>query len=170
MARFLHHDFSCLRRKAPVLFLASFYLAGLISGILLFRQAEPSASLMRGAFPCAVSIVHLLSVSVLPFLFSAAAVYFSKPHLLYGIAFGKALTFSFVFAWATQAFAEAGWLARALLMFTDLGTMPLLLLYWLRHIPGARRFSGAEFGLLLVAVLFIGWMDCSCVVPFLGTV
>ena len=95
MARFLLHESPEFWRKGTTVFLALSFLIGLVSGILIFFAAgESFLSLMRSAFYSPVSIVGLLCVTALPFLFSAIAVFLSQPWLMFPICFGKASFFS----------------------------------------------------------------------------
>ncbi len=168
MARFLHHIFVFLRRKSSTVILAFCFLSGLISGLLLFRQAAFSVSLMRSALCSDVSIFRLLCVILLPFLFSAFAVYFSKPRVLYLIAFLKAFLFAFVSAGITLAFGSAGWLVRWLVMFSDCLSLPLLWLYWQRNVSGQQGFRLAEFGVFAGIACLIGCLDHAFIVPLLS--
>lgn len=167
MARFLHRFFSELRRNANVAILAACFLVGLILGIRMSHEAEFSFSLMRSALKSTVSIVRLLSVLLLPFLFSALAVYFSKPKLLYGIAFLKAFAFGFVSAGINAAFGSAGWLVRLLVMFSDCMSMPILWLYWLRHLPGKRVFQAADVMITVGCISLVGFLDHMLIMPLL---
>lgn len=167
MARFLHRFFSELRRKSNVWILAVCFFAGLVLGIRASHEAGLSFPLMRGALKSTVSIVRLLSILLLPFLFSALAVYFSKPKLLYGIAFLKAFVFAFISAGISAGFGGAGWLIRWLLMFSDSLCLPVLLLYWLRHIPGRRRFQTADTMILAGCIGLVGLLDHRLIMPLL---
>ena len=141
MARFLYHLFFWYNRKASYLFLAFFMISGFLSGIHLASQISFSNSLMRGVFASPMSIVLLLSAALIPFLFSAFAVYFSCRRMLYGIAFLKLMVFGFVAAGITAHYTNAGWLARPLTMFSSCISLPLLTAYWLHHIQDQRPFS-----------------------------
>ena len=167
MARFLHRCFICLRRNANTAFLAACFLTGLILGIRMSHGVDFSVSLMRGALSSTVSIVRLLSVLLLPLLFSALAVFFSKPQLLYPIAFLKAFVFSFVSAGICTGFGSAGWLARPLIMFSDSLSLPMLWLYWLRHIPGRRTFQAADVMVIAGCVGLVGLLDQFLIMPLL---
>ena len=167
MARFLHRFFVWFGRNVPTVLLVACFFAGFIPGIRMSCKAAFSFSLMRGAMDSAVSIVSALCVLLLPLFFSALAVYFSKPKLLYGIAFLKAFTFAFVSAGITSGFGSAGWLARRLLMFSDSLSLPLLWLYWLRHIPGKGVFQPADTILIASCMGFIGFADHVLISPLL---
>ena len=165
MARFLHRFYSCLHRNVSVMVISACFLLGLILGIRFSHTVDFSVSLMRGALCGAVSIVRLLSVLLLPLLFSALAVYFSKPRLLYGIAFLKAFLFAFVSGSVVSCFGSAGWLARWLIMFSDCMSLPLLWLYWLRHIPGRNPFQGTDTILTASGLALIAILDHTLIMP-----
>lgn len=167
MARFLHRCFCYLRRNGNVAFLAVCFFAGFSLGIRMSHEVEFSDSLMRGSVSSTVSILRLLSVLLLPFLFSALAVYFARPRLLYGIAFLKAFVFAFVSAGIASCFGSAGWLARWLIMFSDSLCLPLLWLYWLRHIPGRSGVQGADLMITVSGMALIGLFDTVLIMPLL---
>lgn len=167
MARFLHHVLRSLQRKWEIVFLAFCFSMGLVFGTLSFYRADLSSSLMHGAISGSVSIVHLLSVILLPFLLSALAVFFSKPKLIFAIAFLKAFNFAFISAGVFAAFGCGGWLVRWLLMFSDCLTMPLLWLYWLRNAFGCRAFRIWEVGTTAAAYCLIGCLDYYFIMPLL---
>lgn len=169
MARFLLHHNSLVSRKAYVFFLASTFLSGLLVGCFARTSAEvDSVSWMRGVLDAPVSIVGLLSVIFLPFLFSAFAVYTSQHWLLAPIAFWKALSFALAAGWIGAAFGSAGWLMRILLMFTDICSMPLLILFWLRY--GCRERQPKLLSVLnfLGAAICIGSIDFFMISPILS--
>lgn len=169
MARFLHHDFPAWWRRGAAALLALSFVLGLVLGALLFLSAEnDSTSLMRMAKNGPVSIVGLLSVSFLPFLISAFAVYVSQPWLLPVIALCKGASFSLVSLGVTAAYGSAGWLMRLLLMFSDLCALPLLLFFWLRYISGERRFTAWSACRYLAALLTVGSIDYCLISPFLA--
>lgn len=169
MARYPGLDLPSARRKGSRMLLAFSWLAGLFSGLAAGISAGGSlVSMMRGALVGSVSIVGLLCASVLPFLFSAFAVFLSQPKLLLPVAFAKAFLLSFVGLGVQQAFGCAGWLVRRLLCFSSCAASPVLYLYWLRHISGGRRFSAPEAVLTFSLCLLAGSIDFSIVAPFLA--
>lgn len=168
MARFLRHDFSVDPRKVGLWFLAFAFAAGLAAGSFLCSSAEfTGVSWMRGAAESPVSIVCLLGVIVLPFLFSAAAVFLNQVWLLIPIAFGKALSFIQVSLGISMAYGSAGWLMRCLLMFADSAFLPVLVFFWIRYGFGRRPMScRTVLGFLAVAVA-IGCFDYYMISPIL---
>lgn len=169
MARFLLHESPDSWRKGRTVFLALSFLAGLVSGILVFFVAgESILSLMRSALYCPVSIVGLLCVTALPFLFSAIAVFLSEPWLMGPISFGKAFFFSLLSLGTMAGFGSAGWLVRWLLMFSDLMGLPLLYLYWQRHVSGMQAFSLMEAFVFASLFVLIGSIDYCLFSPLLA--
>lgn len=169
MARLFHGDLLYFRQSCRSTILALFWISGLIAGAAAyFFAGHFLSSLMHGILSGSVSIVSLLCVTVLPFLFSAFAVYICEPRLLYPICFGKAFLFSVVSMAVWISFGSAGWLVRWLLMFSDLVSLPLLYLFWLRHISGQRSFSGLEILLVASACMLIGSVDYCCISPFVA--
>lgn len=129
MARFLHYiysaDFRRFRRPA----LAFSWLLGLLCGVWLFRTQGSS---LRAFFPDAasgsVTLFSLLLSGVVPLLMSAVAVYCASDVLIFGICFLKAMLYAYLGCGVLAAFAQAGWLVRGLLLFTD--TLGCAVLYW----------------------------------------
>lgn len=169
MARFLLNEKFPVSRKGPRLLLALAFLGGLLVGAYVHIAAEyDTVSWMRGALDGHVSIVGLLSVIFLPFLFSAFAVYASQRWLLVPIAFCKAVSFAQSACGISVAFGSAGWLLRFLLMFTDILTLPLLVLFWLRYCGGGQKLKWFSVFPYLCAAASIGSVDFFMISPFLS--
>ncbi|MBQ8237029.1 MAG: hypothetical protein IJZ39_02620 [Oscillospiraceae bacterium] len=156
------------RHQGPALVLAAFFFLGHFLGVLLSGSASQHFfSAMRTAVSSRVSIIGLLSSVVLPFVFSAAAVYLGRPVLLFPIAFWKAFLFSYLGSGLCSAWGSAGWLMMPLVMFGSLCSMPVLYWYWMRSVAGHRFEIGvccAIFGILLAV-----WaVDYYLIVPFLA--
>ncbi len=170
MARFLHHfDTSTFRLNRNVL-LALSWIFGLGFGALVFRYGKDHiVSLMPSVLSSRLSIVGLASCSVLPFLFSVLAVYFSVPPLLMPICFFKAFLYAYVSCGVYGAFYHAGWLLHLLLLFVDTLSIPVLYLYWQRHISGCRAFRFGTAGLYLAILLGIISLGHYFITPLIGT-
>lgn len=167
MARLFHRNLPVRRRKYSFLILALCYLSGLLFGALASRFAGNRLDLlMRGALSGAVSIVGLLCITVVPFLFSAFAVYLSHPALLFLVSFAEAFLFCFVSLGVMRCAGSAGWLIRWLLCFSGSVFAPVLYLYWLRHLT--EPFSGLEAAGMLSLCLLIGSVDYRLISPFLA--
>ena len=169
MARFLHHEFFCARRKRNLWVLASVWVLGLGSGIWAFAYAGSSLlPLMRSTLSGTVSIVSLLCVTGLPFLFSAFAVFISCHWLIFPIAFCKGFCFSFAATGLLQAFGSAGWLIRPLLCFADSVSMPLLYWFWLSCFRTDDRLWRPRAVLAAALLLLLGSVDYCLISPFLA--
>ena len=148
--------------------LACAWFLGLISGVLISLSASDILfPTMRAAISSCVSISGLLSAILLPLLFSAFAVYVSNYRLLIPIAFMKAFLFSFLGTGILASFGSAGWLIRALLMFSDIAILPLMWWYWLSALSGSENMAARSAAAFLSAIL-IGSLDYCVISPFLA--
>lgn len=155
LARSFSACLSPVWRKTCRVFLALFWVAGLLCGICVCLLGRSSvSSLMRGAASGAMSIVGLYLVTFFPFLVSAFAVIISWPGLLLPIGFFRAFSYAFTALGITVCYGQAGWLAHILLMFSQWAAMPFLYFFWTRHISGERKLYGWE--LIASALLCIG--------------
>lgn len=165
----LLRNFSRDFRKRYIFFLAFVWLLGLLSGIGFSDLAGDSLfSMMRGAAKSSVSIVSLLSISLLPFLFSALTVYIHSFGLLAALCFIKGCLFAFVSMGLLITFESAGWLLGILMMFSDLCCLVPLWWCWLRILSGStdRSFQPAVGGGVMAACIVC--FDYLYVLPFLA--
>ena len=168
MVRFLH-SFTFLRKQHPLLMIS--WILGLGFGGLAFGYGKDHiVSLMPLAPNSQLSIVGLCSSAFLPYLFSVFAVYVSVPWMLIPICFGKAFLYTYVSCGVWAAFGQAGWLIHWLMLFVDTMSLPVLLLYWLRHISGTHGFrSGATamYFTVLATIIILGY---GVLAPLLGAI
>ena len=123
-------------RKLRTIILAFCWCAGLLTGCYFANCAgNIHYSMMRRATSCSVSIAGLVVV-LLPFLFSAFAVYWNRPSLMYIVCFLKAWSFTLAAYGILNAFGSAGWLVRFLVQFSDILLLCPLCWFFLRHIRG----------------------------------
>lgn len=166
MDRFLHLILPKNVRKVSTVFLACAWVSGLVLGAVLPAN-DFLVSAMRRAAAGPVSITGLLAAILLPFLFSAFAVYSSEFWLLIPIAFIKAFLFSFSGAAVIYSFGQSGWLVRLLLIFSDSLMLPFLWWYWLQALSfGKTRFLFNSI-CVLIAAFIIGSLDFTVISPFL---
>lgn len=169
MARFLHQFDTYTFRRNWVVLLALSWILGLGFGGLTFRYGmDHLVSLMPSVLSSRLSIVGLASSALLPFLFSVFAVYFSHPWVLTIICFTKAFLYAYVSCGVYQAFGDYGWLVHWLLLFADTLCIPVLFLYWLRHLSGYRRFrfwTTAAYLTALAGIILTGYYLVS---PLIG--
>ena len=154
-------------RKYRIVFLAFIWCLGLWCGIgLCFSAGESIVSLMRMVARHPVSIVNLLAVNLLPFLFSAVFVYLRSWHWLSALCFFKATLFGFVSAGVYFAFGDAGWLVWPMMMFSDFLCLIPLWLYWI-SCTGNRYGFSPYLRICLTAVIFIIGLDYRFIAPCL---
>ena len=157
-----------LSRRIPFVALACCFCSGIFLGHYYASGGNQTYFLlMRMAPSCPVSIVGLISVTFLPFLISAFAVYFSHHELLLPVCFCKAFSFACCAITATRVFGSAGWLVRLLLQFTDICTLPLLCWFWIRHARGEHEKLWMDIILCGVLVMVIGVVDYCVIAPYL---
>ena len=167
MARFLLRDFSPDRRKYPTFILAFIWCFGILCGITAAHRAgDSTVSLMRMAAFRPVSIVNLLTVSVLPFVFSAVSVYLRSWQMLSALCFFKALLFGFVSSGVYIAFGDAGWLVWLMIMFSDIFCLIPLWWYWITC-SDFRTRPVLRMAICLIAVCFIVSLDYQVIAPSL---
>ncbi len=169
VARFSCSDLPHGWRKASNFILAFTWLAGFLCGVLVsLRTGNSLASLMRSALYAPVSIVGLLCVTALPFLFSAFAVFLSKPILLLVICYVKAFLFAFCSTCILQAYGSAGWLIQWLLLFGDCLSMPLLYWFWARYLSGDHSLHFLESAWIISLALLTAGISYRVISPFLS--
>jgi len=154
-----------LHRLPCGLALAFCWCLGLIFGVFLFLYAgTPGVSLMRRMVSGSVSIVSLIGIGLLPFLFTAYAVFLSEFRLLFPICFCKACMFAFVSFGICVSFSSAGWMMRRLLLFYDSVWCALLYFLWYRLLVGRK----ACWLVIILADVLAGSIEYYIISPFLA--
>lgn len=160
-----------LRKNAAPALLSLIWLSGLFIGSRFAeRSGSDFVSLMRAAPSAGVSIVGLLPVLFLPFLFAAFAVFLLQRWLLYPICFCKAYAFGFVATSVAISYGSAGLLVCCLLLFSDICLMPLLVWLCLRHIRRSTNYLRRDLVICSVCIVAVGCTDCFVISPFLRAV
>lgn len=169
MAWISHRNIPQNFRKLSIFFLAFIWLSGLLCGIGFSNLAGDSfLSLMRIAPSGSVSIVSLLCVSLLPFLFSAFAVYIHSFGVIAGLCFIKGCLFAFVSMGLFLAYDSAGWLLRLLMMFSDLCCLVPLWRCWLHILSRADHGSFRAVGICASIAASVVSLDYLYVLPLLA--
>lgn len=152
----------CRKGSAP--FLAFSFLSGLLAGIGLFLQTDPSfLPLMHGISSGSASIVTrafiLLIRLVISWLFACV-----DPAFLFPICFVRAFLFAFVQMTFLGFWSSSGWLICPVLLFCDWASLPVLYFFWHRWLryPVSRPVSLAIPFCLLCCVV---WIDVCMVSP-----
>lgn len=168
MARFLYSEDSTFLRKWGTTLLACSCFAGLVFGAWGYSFAgTPLAALMSTALACPVSIPCVMQSFLLPFLFSAVAVFLLLPQLLFAACFLKSACYLFVVCGLYGAFGSGGWLLHLLFLFPDLCFLVLLYSYCIHHISGLRKFSWLEAAVYLAVALAVCVAYVCFLIPFL---
>ena len=141
------------------------YLLGLIAAVLYINQ-YPYASLMRLLVYPQMSIVFGFMITAIPFVVLYIVLRCSAFVLIFPLAFFRAFTFMYCFAGISYAYAEAGWLVRALLLFSDFFSVPLLLWYAARQLLGNYRGADREIWFCLLFLFAVRCIDSFVVSPF----
>ena len=169
MVRFFRCHILQSSRRVSVIILAFTLLFGFIIGSLCSGFADPSfASMMRTAALSRVSIVGLLPVLLLPFLFSAFAVLIGYRWLIYPVIFSKAFLISYLSSVIFASYPDSGPLFAFLFLMADYMTLPVLCRFWFCCFcqPGIKPVD--VYGTVLL-ILGIGLFDCQVVSPFLAS-
>lgn len=161
------YSLSAWRCKSSLFLLALIWCAGLISGCITAIVTDSSFySMMRAASQRSVSIVGLITVSVLPFLLTAIAVYFRRPYFLLPIVFVDAFLWSFSSMLILLSFGSGGWLVRFLLLFSDCCITPVLYWVWLHFVSG-NPLSKRNLIFCCVWLIAITAIDYFAAAPYL---
>ena len=145
--------------------LAFCWCLGFIFGVFLFLYAgTPGVSLMHRMLFGSVSIVSLTGIGLLPFLFTAYAVFISRLRLLFLMCFCKACLFAFVSMGICAAFSSAGWMMRLLLLFYDTVCCVLLYFLWYRLLRGRN----VSWLVIILTGILAGGLDYYIISPFLA--
>lgn len=155
-------------RKLSTIILAFCWFAGLLTGCFFADHAgNIHFSMMRRAVSGSVSIAGLVVV-LLPFLFTAIAVYLSRTWLFLPFCFFRAFRFAYVAGLVSGSFGASGWLVRLLLLFTDGCQMPVLLWIWFRWIGNGGRKAVHQICVCAILSAVVWGIDYFVVSPFLG--
>ena len=166
IVKFTVSESSFSRRSTCTWLLTFLWIAGLMMGIFLALRIDESViTFMYSVVSRPASIVSSLLTTSLPFLFSAIAVFISKPGLLPVIAFCKAAAFSLVSLMALRTFGTAGWMIRCMVMFADICTLPFFYSFCRRHICRSSHLSIFDGSYLITSILICS-LDVYCITPF----
>ena len=163
--RFLRFRNPANFRISDHLFLLIPCLSGLLTGTAFATTCcDQLSSLMLRLPQVPLSIIGAVSVWLLPLTVSWIVTLVNK-RLVYIVAFFKSFGLALCMGLITCAFAEAGWLMRLCLMFTDLCAYPILCGFWLcaaKHGVAKGSIAAAVIVLLLISLI-----DTLCIWPMI---
>lgn len=152
-------------RKCPGLFLAFWWILGLVCGWELFRISG-----FTGRFTVAdlsvssASAVDLLIRALIPFLICAVGILLDQRWIIYGCAFGKAMTMCFASLWMLSCFGSGGWLVRVFLLFTDTLMCGIWYGFWMDALSG-NQLDIPRFLLFCAGGCLIAGVDLRVISP-----
>lgn len=131
--------------------LAAAWIAGLFFGAFLNHQANGfSLNLFHRAFDTTPSVAGFFLVGLLPVIFSAICIRLFGSRFLTEVVFLKGLLFSYVAFGICALYGTASWLILLLFGFSDIFSLPILWMFWLRCKP---CFDGYAFRRALIMAL-----------------
>lgn len=167
MIRRCYRKWASFWRRNCNFFLACSWVSGLLAGQFLLLRADPSVYvLLRNAVSQPASIAGLFITAVVPFIFSAIAVSFSKPWLLVLLCFTRSLMFSYIVLGIAVSFGATSWLIRWIFLFSQCVSVSLEYWYWRHCISGEHGFDFIVFIFLISIVFLIVSLDYGVVLPF----
>lgn len=158
------------RRTLYVSMLCLTWCIGLLTGIFFVEEISYNLfPLMRSAVSSRMSIVGLFLALIIPFLLSAFCIHFFHPLLTLIICFFKAYLFSVCAYGIVLSFANAGWLLRFLLLFSDSYANVFLLRFWIKNIAGKSSVFKADLFYYFSSSILIVCVDCLIIAPFINS-
>lgn len=143
------------------------WVAGLLTGQFLLMRADASVHIMlHSAVLQPASLAGLLVAAVIPFVFAAIVVSFSRPWMLVLLCFARSLMFSYIVLGIAVSFGDACWLIRWLFLFSRFVTASLEYWYWHRCIAKGCGFDVVFFMFLLSIIFLVVSFDYCIVMPF----
>lgn len=167
MAQKCRNDECHLNQKYRDIALSICWFLGLICGMYLFyRTGTPAVSWMRRIVNGSVSILSLFGIYFFPFLFTAYAIWITRPALLYVIAVARAALYAFVSLGVFVAFGSSGWVVQGLVLCCDSVLVFCLYTMWLRVLRGCKS-TGAFFVFCVATIcLLMSAVDYCVISPF----
>ena len=153
-------------KKAAALLSITWIVALLLGAFLACLTADSLQGPILGLLYAPSSPVSVLLPAFLPFLITVFAVYFFPTGFIAVICGAKAFCFGFCSCGIAVVYGQGSWLVCLLTMFTDIFSVPVLCLYWLRCYSAAQRptrIANVCFGFSLLAICAT---DYCFVTPF----
>lgn len=140
-------------------------LLGSVTGALYMSRYSVSSVMLLLEYP-QMSIVTGAVISALPFIVFYICLRFSAFWLIYPLAFIRMFIFVYCFGGITIAYADAGWLVRYLLLFSDFLSVPLLLWYTATKLLRGWNRKDLQFVACLMCVIAVRCIDSYVISPF----
>ena len=157
----LFHD----RRVRHIIIFCFACLFGYVFGAWYITRYSISSKVLLLEFP-QMSIVTGVMISALPFIVFYICFRYRADHLIFPLAFIRMFLFMYCFGAITIAYADAGWLVRLLILFSDCITVPLLIWYTITKLIHTHRKRDRHFKTCLVVIIVVRCIDCYVISPF----
>lgn len=142
------------------------WLCGLLIGVgWTYVQISKRTSALIGVCNICFATPLKYLLVVLPFLFSAIAVVYSRPKLMFLICGIKAVCVAADCILLCYSCGQAGWLAYWLYMFSDVCSLPFLYFYWIRNLSEGHQAKRRDYSFIL-PVLTLIIVDYRIVLPY----
>lgn len=163
---FLHCTEPVMHKPKRSWALSLFWCIGLLVGLQISYLLRRFPIIAGNTLPDWFFFFKSLSVA-LPFLLSAWAMYRSCYRIFPLISCLKAIIFMIPCGIFSNILGPGRWLVVPMLMFSDVFSLPVLYLFWMRHMSEGVRFCWAEcFWIVCFLVLLIG-IDYIVVSPYI---
>ena len=164
MSSFIYKPDRALSNSALIIWI---WFAGLLSGTWIFFFGLPYWVMkLSSIHSVLLGEKRDLFFTILPFLLSAIAVSFRRPSWLFLICWIKATLISFTCGIVCLYYGQAGWIARWIVSFVDICSIPLLFYYWLRNLSPPRCNHRHDYVVIFLVLLVFLLLDYRFVSPF----
>ena len=148
-----------------------FWILGVIIGcVSALYMTDSCKDLLVRSIVISAEPIGLLTVTFLPLVLSALAVYLSNRWLLIAVAFFKAIAFSYISMGLAVCLPASGWLIRLFLLFSDWCMLPILYWFWIRALSDNNTSWTKDIILTAAAGVVICVLDFSIISQFLNEI
>lgn len=104
---------------------------------------------------------------LLPLWLSFWAIRFRAFVVICFLAIIKSFLYGYIHAFVYNAFGDAGWLMKSLLLFSDTYLTVLLLWYWIKNITNHGQLCDVSTAKFLITGFCVCVLDVAFIVPFI---
>jgi hypothetical protein len=160
----LSHNFG--RFTICLFFLSAVWIFGLLAGLCSISVSPASVFyVMYSPLNNALTLTGLLLTQTFPLIISCIIYRSEKLFLILPVVFLKAFSFLYCTLGVVIAYADAGWMMRYLILFSDSCVVVLLLWFWIRNFTGREVCFFRDFLICLSTVIVICLVDYFVIYP-----
>ena len=164
MAYFFHQLSSRSFRNRSAFLLALYFFIGFLTGA--FSVSFSGTSFTAQALSGHTSIFLRFLILSMPVTLSVLAVCLSAPESVYLICFFSAFLFSYNSFLFVFSHSNSGWLLRALLMFPEYSSMPLIYFFWSLQLSDDSHLCRIAGFFVVLFILFACILEHYTISPF----